>query len=201
MDIKVEENHKCYLERLEKSRNFGYDHLKIRHRILKEVMPFKGTTIVDVGTGKGHMSLALASAGYNVESIDISSEEQEFARLNLAYYGVIERVKFHIADAANLFYKDSSVDYIFCVCVLHHIQNYKKVINEFFRIIKPKGKIIISDFSIKGLELIARMHESEGRVHEATIDSLKVVEDYLNGYNKQFKKLNQDYQDTLIITS
>ncbi len=200
MDIKAEENHKRYLERLEKSRSFGYDHLKIRHGILKEVLPLKGV-IADVGAGKGHMSLALASAGYNIDSIDISSEEQEFAKLNLAYYRVIERVKFHIADAVNLFYKDNSVDYIFCVCVMHHIQNYKKVINEFFRIIKPKGKIIISDFSIKGLELIAQMHQSENRVHETTIDSLKVVEDYLNEQNKQFKKLNQDHQDTLIITS
>ncbi len=200
MDIKVEENHKRYLERLKKSRDFGYDHLKVRHEILEEVLPLSGV-IVDVGAGKGHMSLALASAGYNIESIDMSTEEQEFARLNLSYYGVVERVKFHIADARHLFYKDNTIDYLFCVCVIHHIQNYKKVLNEFFRVIKPKGKIIISDFSIKGLELIAQMHKSEGRTHESTIKSLCDVEDYLNENNKQFKKINQNHQDTLIITA
>lgn len=200
MDIKVEENHKRYLERLKKSRDFGYDHLKVRHDILKETLPLEGV-IADVGAGKGHMSLALVSAGYNIDSIDISPEEQEFARLNLTYYGVVERVKFYIADAKNLFYKDNTVDYIFCVCVIHHIENYKKVLDEFFRVIKPKGKIIISDFSIKGLEVIAQMHKSEHRIHESTIESLSVIEDYLKENNKQYKKINQDYQDTLIITA
>ena len=200
MEAKLEENHKRYLERLEKSRNFGYDHLKVRHDILKEVLPLSGV-IADIGAGKGHMSLALASAGYNIESIDISSEEQEFARLNLSYYGVVERVKFHIADAQKLFYEDNTVDYLFCVCVIHHIQNYRKVLDEFFRVVKPEGKIVISDFSIKGLELIAQMHKSEGRTHESTIKSLCDVEDYLKENNKQFKKINQNHQDTLIITT
>jgi ubiquinone/menaquinone biosynthesis C-methylase UbiE len=200
LDIKVEENHKRYLERLKKSRDFGYDHLKVRHDILNEVLPLGGV-IADIGAGKGHMSLALASAGYNIDSIDISAEEQEFARLNLTYYGVVERVKFHIADAQNLFYKDNSVDYIFCVCVIHHIENYKKVMDEFFRVIKPKGKIIISDFSIKGLEIIAQMHKSEHRTHESTIESLSVIEDYLKDNNKEYKKINQNHQDTLIITA
>jgi ubiquinone/menaquinone biosynthesis C-methylase UbiE len=172
----------------------------VRHQILKEAMPLSGV-IADVGSGKGHMSLALASAGYNIDSIDISAEEQEFARLNLTYYGVIERVKFHIADAKKLFYKDSSVDCIFCVCVLHHVKDYLKVIEEFFRVTKPKGKIVLSDFSTEGLKVIGRMHESEGRHHETFIDGLLVIEDYLNKQGKAYKKLEQDYQDTLIITA
>jgi ubiquinone/menaquinone biosynthesis C-methylase UbiE len=200
VDIKVEENHKRYLERLEQSRKFGYDHLKIRHEILKEVMPLSGV-IADVGAGKGHMSLALASAGYEIDSIDISTEEQEYARLNLTYYGVIERVKFHISDAAKLFYKDNTVDYLFCVCVIHHIQDYKKVLDEFFRVVKPKGKIIISDFSPEGLELIAQMHKAEGRTHTSTISSLADLEDYLGKRNAEFKKISHDYQDTLVIAT
>ena len=47
-------------------------------------------------------------------------------------------------DATNLPFKNAIFDGILCTEVLEHIKNYKKAIQEIIRVIKPKGKLLIT---------------------------------------------------------
>lgn len=174
----VLENHKKFAERLTIYKTFGYDFEKEREFVLQSALPIKGK-ILEVGTGKGHFSIALARAGFKFTSIDISQEEQQIALLNLKYFGLENLVELKIENAEKLSFPNNYFDTIVSVNLIHHLQNPYKVIDEIVRVTSPNGKIVISDFSPKGFEIIQKIHESEGRVHEKNDITIKDIEKYL----------------------
>lgn len=184
MDKEVFENHKRYLERVDFYRSFGYDLEAERDFILDESLPVSGE-ILEIGTGKGHFALALAKRGYNFTSIDISSQEQEIAELNIRYFGLEKQVIFKIENAESLSFKDKSFGAIFSINVFHHLEKPLVVLNEIVRLLCNGGKVILSDFSDKGLEIINACHSSEGRRHDYFKHGLSEARDYFikKGFN------------------
>ncbi|HRZ87654.1 MAG TPA: class I SAM-dependent methyltransferase, partial [bacterium] len=118
-----------------------------------------------VGAGKGYFALALAQKGYRFTSFDLSPDEQRFAKLNLAYYGLEERVDFRIEDVGRLSFADRSFDVIFLVNVLHHLAHPAAVMEECARVLTLEGKIVLSDFTKEGFKKLNQLHASEGRRH------------------------------------
>lgn len=177
IDKKILENHKKYLERIEFYRSFGYDLEKERDFILDKSLPISGD-ILEIGTGKGHFALALAKRGFVFTSIDISEEEQRVARLNIQYYGFEDRVVFKIEDARVLSFPDRSFDLIFSINVFHHLKEPEAALGEMARLLRPSGKIVLSDFNAKGLEIINACHTSEGKVHDHFKHDLDDARDY-----------------------
>ena len=198
MNEEVIENHKRYNERLNLYKSYGYDTIASREFILKQSLPLGGR-ILEVGTGKGHMSLTLAKAGYSCISIDISEEEQKFAKLNLQYYNLQERINFRIDNAQNLSFGDQSFDIVICACLMHHLNKPYRAVDEFLRILKPQGKVILSDYSKEGLDIIGKIHSDEGRTHSATLIGLSKIEDYLNKKNIRYDKSDDKHHEVLII--
>lgn len=197
MEEKSLENHKRYLERMSFYRNFGYDVEEERRFILDKAYPIYGD-ILEVGTGKGYFTVELAKEGYNFTSIDISDEEQEFARLNIKYLGFEKLVNFKIENAENMSFGDSSFDIIFSINTIHHLTNPIKVIDELIRIGTLEGKIILSDFTIEGLEIIDKIHASEGRKHEAGGMTLLDISNYLGSRGFSIQKHTSRFQDVLV---
>jgi ubiquinone/menaquinone biosynthesis C-methylase UbiE len=163
----VIENHKRYLERKSLYKNFGYDIDKERAFTIEKAQPIYGK-ILEAGTGKGHFALALAKEGYKFTAFDISEEEQGFAKLNLKYFGLVHLVDFCIENGEHLRFKNKNFDVIFSVNTIHHLLNPYKVIDELIRVLSFKGKLVLSDFTKEGLEIMDKIHASEGRVHEVS---------------------------------
>ena len=161
----VEENHKKYLGRVAFYRSFGYDLEKERDFILDSSLPLAGK-ILEIGTGKGHFALCLAKRGFSFVSIDISEEEQNIAKLNIRFPGLEKQVDFRIENAERLSFPDRSFDTIFSINVFHHLQKPQDVLFEIIRLLRPGGKIVLSDFNDKGLQIINACHEHEGRKHD-----------------------------------
>ncbi|MBN2453693.1 MAG: class I SAM-dependent methyltransferase [Candidatus Omnitrophica bacterium] len=180
---KVIENHKKYMERVKFYRGFGYDLEKERDFILDGALPISGD-ILEIGTGKGHFALALAKRGFSFTSIDISEEEQKIADLNLRYHGLEKQVTFRIEDAEKTGFPDRSFDIIFSINVFHHLKRPDAVLNEMARLLRRSGKIVLSDFNAKGLEIINACHEREGRVHDHSRHDLDEAKAYFvkNGF-------------------
>jgi len=197
MDKEVLENHKRYLERKALYKNFGYDVDKERAFIIEKAQPVFGD-ILEVGTGKGHFALALAKEGYKFISVDISEEEQRIAKLNLRYFGLEKSVDFRIENAESLSFKDKSFDVIFAINALHHFINPYRVIDELVRLVKSKGKIILSDFTKEGLEFMDKIHTSEGRKHEVSNITLADIERYLIEKGFKIDKASSKFQEVLI---
>jgi len=197
LEEKLLENHKRYLKRINFYKNFGYDVEKERKFILEKACPLYGD-ILEVGTGKGYFTVELAKEGYGFTSIDISDEEQEFARLNTKYFGFEKLVDFKIENAEKLSFDDTSFDIIFSINTIHHLINPIKVMDELIRIVTLEGKIILSDFTKEGLEIIDKIHASEGRKHEAGRMILSDISEYLESKRFSIQKHTSRFQDVLI---
>ena len=82
---------------------------------------------------------------------------------------------------------------------MHHLKKPLKAVSELFRILKSKGRILLTDFSKEGLDLIAKIHSDEGRVHTATITGLSKIEAYLEKKGIRYKKIKDKFHEILLI--
>ena len=130
--------------------------------------------------------------------MDISEKEQEFARLNVKYFGFEKLVDFTIEDAEALSFDDKSFDIIFSINTIHHLSNPVKVVDELIRVISFEGKIIISDFSKEGSAIISKIHASQGREHEAGGTTLSEIGGYFKDKGFRIERHSSRFQDLLI---
>ena len=172
---------------------------KERDFILEAAMPLSGK-ILEAGTGKGHFALALAKRGYSFFTFDISEEEQHFARLNIAYSGLEKQVNFRIEDGEHTSFSDASFNVVFSVNVLHHLANPYRVIDELIRILAPGGKLVVSDFSKKGFNIMDKIHALDGKKHQSGTVSLSDVEKHLLKMGFSIKKAKSVYQHVIVAT-
>jgi len=197
LEKEVLENHKIYLERVNFYRSNGYDLEKERDFILDKSLPISGE-ILEIGTGKGHFALALAKRGYGFVSIDVARQEQEIAMLNVRYFGLEKQVIFKIENAERLSFSNQSFDTVFSINVFHHLQNPSAVLNEIIRVLRPAGKIVLSDFSDKGLEIINACHTREGKTHDHLNHGLNKAKDYFSMQGFSIDQFQSEVQIVII---
>ena len=200
MEQEVLDNHRLYEQRVEFYRGFGYDLEKERDFILDAAMPVSGK-ILEIGTGKGHFALALAKRGFQFVSIDISADEQRIAQLNLRYFGLEKKAELRLENAEALSFPDKSFDVIFSVNVFHHLQNPLKVLDETVRLLTAAGKIVLSDFTDKGLEIINACHTREHRTHDHCNHRLDEARDYFLNKGFSVKETRSAVQHVIAATA
>lgn len=158
-------NHRRLAARDARMRRFGYDVSAGVKFVLAQALPLEGS-VLEIGTGKGRFLSAVARRVASVTTLDISAEEQRYARLNIEYAGVKNRVQYVIGDAACLPWPDAAFDAIVTMNAIHHIPDFHRVLEEMRRVVKPGGKLVLADFSPRGFQIMARFHRSEGKIHE-----------------------------------
>jgi SAM-dependent methyltransferase/acyl-coenzyme A thioesterase PaaI-like protein len=152
---------------LARSRRFeerGFDQQAAARFAASTLGPVDGP-VLDVGTGKGLLAMALASRHALVVTVDPDAAEQELAALLAGEAGVVDRLRFVAGDAAHLPYPDGHFAAAASMLVLHHLTDPSPVLSEMVRTLRPDGLILLSDFSREGFEIVAAVHREEGRVH------------------------------------
>jgi len=105
----------------------------------------RGKTVLDLGCGTGENTLILALRGANVHALDISQELVDLARKRLHINNVsAENVRFMVGSAHSIELPDESVDVVFGIAILHHL-DLNLVANEVFRILKSGGRAIFQE--------------------------------------------------------
>lgn len=117
--------------------------------------------ILDIACGSGFGSHYLSENGHNVIGCDIDVNtinecNARFENTNLNYIQ---------ADGAKLQFDNNNFDYVISFETIEHTSDYNKMLEEFKRVLKPEGKVIIStpNFNInspKGI-IVNKFHTQE----------------------------------------
>lgn len=103
-------------------------------------------TLVDVGSGPGHLlvQIALVHPFLRLIGVDASAEMVEAGGENAKKAG-LRQLQFRRGEAQNLPFPDSSVDFVVSSLSLHHWSEPGKALDEIHRVLKPGGQMLIFD--------------------------------------------------------
>lgn len=161
----LEESRQYREMRNEQYRDHGIDRDGMTGFIVDSVEPLPGR-VLDIGTGKGFMAVELARHGSDVTTVDISEEELKAAWLHAVDAGVADRIEFHLANGGDLPFEEGSFEAVTMINVLHHLDNADEVLPEIARVLIPGGRLIVSDFTDRGFDILEEIHSNEGRAHD-----------------------------------
>jgi len=140
--------------------------------------------ILDIGTGTGFLAILLADLGHEVVGVDLSSGMLEVAREKARKAGV--KVEFRLGDAENLPFKDNSFDATICRHVLWTLPNPDKAIQEWSRVVRSGGKVVVIDGKWHDKSVKTRIRRFVGQIGIAIYERRNPWKNY--HYRKNINK-------------
>jgi SAM-dependent methyltransferase len=142
-----------------------------------------GEVVVDLGSGGGlDVFLAAKKVGPTGRAIgiDMTPEMVERANANANKQG-LTNVEFHLSTIDKLPLPDNSVDCVISNCVINLAPDKGAVLREIFRVLKPRGRVAVSDIALKK-ELPAEVGQ-DLMAYVGCIAGAIPISDYVSGLN------------------
>ncbi|GEK79404.1 bifunctional demethylmenaquinone methyltransferase/2-methoxy-6-polyprenyl-1,4-benzoquinol methylase UbiE [Agrococcus baldri] len=124
-----------------------------RIHMQRAVRPQPGERILDVAAGTGASAAPMAKAGALVTALDISQGMLEVGR---------ERhpdIEFVHGSATELPFDDDSFDAVTISFGLRNVQQPRAALSEFFRVLKPGGRVLVCEFSQPPVGVVRKSYE------------------------------------------
>ncbi|HEX9115806.1 MAG TPA: methyltransferase domain-containing protein, partial [Anaerolineae bacterium] len=122
----------------------GYFQESLREAAIAKAYLRPEAEVADIGTGTGFVAAGLAPLVSQVYALDGSSAMLDVARRNLASFA---NVIYRDCDGSSLALEDASMDTVFANMYLHHCADPAAAIREMVRVLKPGGRLVITDMN------------------------------------------------------
>jgi ubiquinone/menaquinone biosynthesis C-methylase UbiE len=150
----------------------------------------EGEVVLDLGSGAGFDAfLASPRVGETgkVIGVDMTPEMIKKARAN-ASKGNYTNVEFRLGEIEKLPVEDNSIDVIISNCVINLSPDKESVFNEAFRVLKPGGRLMVSDLVLK--KALPEIIKESVEAYVGCLAGAIMKDDYLDYIKKaEFKKI------------
>ena len=130
-----------------------------RRAAVKDFAPTAGERILDVGSGTGDLSLALASAGASVTACDLSAPMLRIGarRAREANGGGLD-ISHVLADALRLPFADAVFDGAAAAFTVRNFADLGRGLAEIARVLKPSGRFLCLEFTQPPSALVSALY-------------------------------------------
>lgn len=98
---------------------------------------------LDAGSGTGTYRFQFQARGHRCVAVDLSLEMLKVQEMRCA--GKMDQWGLFQGDIQSLPFTPSKFDYLLCARVLSHIERLDSVVAEFARVVRPEGRLILTD--------------------------------------------------------
>lgn len=117
-------------------------------QLLKEKKP---KTILDIATGTGDFAIeAMKLNPEKVTGVDISEGMLKLGIEKINKLGLQNKIELLLGDSENLPFSDNSFDAITVGFGVRNFENLEKGISDIYRVLNPKGMLVVLEFSKPG---------------------------------------------------
>jgi arsenite methyltransferase len=144
----------------------------------------EGERVLDLGSGAGFdcfLAAKKVGAKGKVIGVDMTPEMLDKARAN-AKKGKYTNVEFRLGEIENLPVADNAVDVIISNCVINLAPNKKRVFEEAYRVLAPKGRIMVSDIVL--LKPLPDAVKESVEAYAGCIAGAEIKDNYLDAIRK-----------------
>jgi len=105
--------------------------------------------VLDAGSGEGNVAINLAKKyGLRIYGVDLLDFAVSKATDKSKEFNLQNKVKFTLGDYTKLDFPDETFDAVYTMETLVHVPDYKKALKEFYRVLKPNGKLVLFEYSM-----------------------------------------------------
>ena len=155
-----------------------------------------GEVVLDLGSGGGldcFLAARQVGEGGRVIGVDMTPEMISRARQNAEASG-FRNVEFRLGEIENLPLADQSVNVIMSNCVINLSPEKQRVFNEAFRVLKPGGRLAVSD--VVAIAQIPEEYQSNPELYAGCIGGASQVDDVRSMLDKAgFAEIRVDVKE------
>ena len=154
-----------------------------RQRAIDLLDPMRNERILDVATGTGDMVIEVAKRNLSVQifGIDFSQRMLDLGRIKIVQNGYNQAVSLQIGSGECLPFADESFDGVICAFGIRNFADVQLGLREFFRVLKPGGRVVVLEFSIPQNQFLKTAYEWYFNIILPKIGN--IISGHLNAYS------------------
>jgi ubiquinone/menaquinone biosynthesis C-methylase UbiE len=133
----------------------GFFSEAVRKKALEAAGVERGRLAVDIGAGTGFVTHGLAASGLRVIAVDQSPVMLNALRQK---FPEEDSVDCREGGAERLPIADAVADYCFANMLLHHVETPSMAIREMARVVRPSGRVVVTDLDAHDHEFLKTEH-------------------------------------------